>query len=803
MKAAPLFGLLLLPCLPLHADVPLVSDGKPRAEIILASDAAPSVKTAAEQLQFHLQAMSGATLPIVAAASPGVENHIYVGESEAARALGLSLDDVKSDGFKIIAEKNHVLVAGREFSHFAKSFKKFQSVPRANRQAVWEEFSGHKWRFPPLIDYRDFNDELGFHVGDGTGTLYGVYALLEQLGMRWYLPMAELGIVTPQLKNIAIKDQKIKKEPEFPVRILADCKVGNSRDEFLWYKSMGVGSAYFLPAYHSVSGPTKLYPKEQPQEYYGKVDGKTEYSVPRLTNERLRADMVEYLEWVDKAFPGIDYVGIGQPDGWSLMDSEDAAAGWDKFAERGQYGRFSDYAWDFNLDVRKRFTEKHPGRKFTVFAYGITRSAPANLDKVPEDISVIFCETSALWMFPNKELEDRQEWIAKMSSKDQLIIWEYYLQHAPNYGFPPVPVIFTKFMQENFQGLYDHSAGFLAEVGWSAEVAETAANKPNLARPWISHLMLYLHSKLCWDRGLNVPALLDEYYSLFYGPARDEMKEFYEFAESVWIRPEARQITVSGGFLKPADVARYFEILARAKAKAGDSIYGRRIDSIVREMEPLNVIFEKLKRLGQNIQIKASTMQPKIDGDLEKPFWRADAYTFHPLRDMFTGEVPEHVGTSVSFRWLNDNSALIIGIECLEPKMGNLRESCKDPDSPGIYADDMVQVRLETASGMQPLIVVNSAGVVLDECITDKLEDLAEFYKVSDVAVKKSADRWTVEIRIDAKPISGARPTPFYPWGVNVCRQRMAGNTPEYYMLSPSGTNFKDWKAMGNIYLRK
>jgi hypothetical protein len=152
---------------------------------------------------------------------------------------------------------------------------------------------------------------------------------------------------------------------------------------------------------------------------------------------------------------------------------------------------------------------------------------------------------------------------------------------------------------------------------------------------------------------------------------------------------------------------------------------------------------------------------------------------------------------------MNDNSALIVGIECKEPKMDKLVESCKVADSRGIYGDDIVQINLETAKGIRPLIVINSAGAVLDECVTEHLEDLPGFYKVSKVAVKKYADRWTAEVQIDAKPISGERPTPFYPWGANVCRQRMAGDTPEYYMLSPSGTKFNDMKSMANIFVRK
>jgi len=799
-------ALLLSAAFPLGAAVPLVTAGKPVAEIVLAADASPSVKTAASELQKHLEAMSGAKLPIVAQASSDIVNQVFVGESEATRKLGFTLDEVKYDGFKIAAEKNHVIVAGRQIDHFSKTFAKFDEVARQQRQEYWEKLIGHKWRFPPIIDYRDYSKEFGFFASDGTGTLYAVYDLLEQLGMRWYLPMADLGLVTPKLTDISIKEQNVKKEPEFPVRIFADVKLGLSADAFLWNKFLrgGVGTTSFVPTYHAVSGPTKLSPTEQPQEYYGKVQGKTDYSIPRLSHERLRTDMVEYLELVDQHFPGMEYVSLGQPDGWSLLDSDDIAAGWDKFAELGQSGRFSDYAWDFNLDMRKRYMEKHPEKKFTVMAYGITSRVPESLEKVPDNMLVIFTETSAFWMLPDRrqELEARNEWIQKMSNKDQLLIWEYYLQHAPNYNFPPVPVIFTGLMKENFDGLYDHSLGFLVEVGWKAG-SEVEKDKPQIARPWITHIMLYLHSKLCWDRNLDVQATLNEYYDLFYGPAKAEMKEFFEFAESVWTRPEARQITAAGGFLKPADVDRYFDILGRAQAKAGDTIYGKRIAAIAAEMEPLKLLFEKLKRTGGNIQIPTTTEKPVIDGDLSKPFWRERPYTFHPLREIDTGVTPEHVETTVSFRWLNDNSALIIGIECLEPKMNKLREGCDLADSPTIYGDDMVEIRLETASGIRPFIGVNSAGVVLDECITEKLEDLPEFYKVSEVAVKKLADRWTVELRIDAKPISGDRPTPFYPWGVNICRQRMAGNTPEHYMLSPSGTKFNDSKSMGNIFVRK
>jgi hypothetical protein len=97
------------------AEVPLVVEGKPVTEIVLAQDATPSVRTAARELQRHLRAMSGAELPIVHAASPGVKNQVYLGESDATRKLGFSLEGLKHDGFKIVAAENHVIVAGPQF----------------------------------------------------------------------------------------------------------------------------------------------------------------------------------------------------------------------------------------------------------------------------------------------------------------------------------------------------------------------------------------------------------------------------------------------------------------------------------------------------------------------------------------------------------------------------------------------------------------------------------------------------------------------------------------------------------------
>ncbi|MEI6423761.1 MAG: alpha-glucuronidase family glycosyl hydrolase, partial [Lentisphaerota bacterium] len=116
--------------------VDLVKDGKPVAEIVIAESAEPSVRTAADELQDKLEKMSGARLAIVSTASPEVKNQVYVGESEYTRKLGVKLDDVKYDGFKIVADKNYVVVAGKEidFLNVKASFAKYRDAGRQRQK---------------------------------------------------------------------------------------------------------------------------------------------------------------------------------------------------------------------------------------------------------------------------------------------------------------------------------------------------------------------------------------------------------------------------------------------------------------------------------------------------------------------------------------------------------------------------------------------------------------------------------------------------------------------------------------------
>lgn len=773
--------------------VELVRDGQPTAEIVVSTNADPSVRTAANELQKYFKKMSGAELPIVSA--PTGKTTVYVGASAYTEKLGITLDDVKDDGFKIIVRDNYVALLGVDQCR--------PPIPRNNTRfglheqlsKEWEAHTGCKAGYPfGVRDPRNFSEKLGFHFQDANGTLYAVYDFLETLGMRWFMPFEELGLVIPERRTINVPSMKLKKEPQFASRWLLLCGMGNNPVEFLWYKQLKQGGTFDQWPSHSSSIITVKNRPEMLSYSGGKpiLSGPGVF-LPRLSSPQLRAELAEYLVKVNDAFPELPYLPIGQPDGWIVLDDRDVAAGWDK-KEEGNRGRFADYTWDFVLDVANQVRRQRPNAKFCTMSYGYNKKPPKSIATVPADVAIYLCQNSTMTPPFDADLELRAEWLKKAPESD-IFIYDYYLAHYPRRSMVPVPAIFTALMERNFNALPDRCRGILTELSWRASKSDVLVGLPG-----INHLMIYLHAKFTWDKNLDVKATLADYYEKFYGPAAQEMKEFFEYAESVWMRPEPREITAFSGYLKPADVPKYFEILDRAKARAGDTIYGKRIDFIAAEIAPLKNLFSELKRTGPYVRMRTMDISPQVDGDLTKPFWTSNFPGEQvSLRDCTTGVSPDINGTTAAFRWLPDNS-LLVGITCYERRMDHLQATTPATvkDEHVIYSDDNIEVHLETPEGYRAVIVVNPNGAVRDTCVTPDVAEVPDAWSAGQVAVKKLADRWTVEIKVNG---FGDMPTKSYPWGVNVFRQRLAGGEFEGYALSPTGGGFLGAPTkMGNLY---
>ena len=795
-------------------DARIVDNGKAAAEIILAETPDKSVSTAAEELQKYIQMMTGAKLPILSAPSGKAATRIFVGESAFTREAGFSLRDVKYDGFRIRVRGSDIIIAGNDINWYGKYKLNHKILDGVDKK--WHSFTGHKWRSPMFL-YSIENavrtkPKLEFHNQDGTGTLYGVYHFLELFGFRWYFSFTgadrDLGKVIPQLKDMALKDMEIKREPLFPQRIYSYYVA--TRDNALWVKSMGVGQAELILPIH-MSGRLLDY-REDP-ELAGIVGGKTDWTAPRLSGEKFRSEFMHYLDCFNRFYPvRFDFTSFGSPDGWGNIDDRDAPR-WDR-KQRGTSGRFSDYYWDFLMDIRTRYNRKYPfglSQRKHVYAYSCTRRIPELLEKkgaaVPEDFTVFFCYTSDRMHLPGMDYRpELREWQARIKSPRQLIVYDYYYEHTKYKGErPPMPYIFTGLLKKEFAELYGKCDGWLLE----GMVANRNKGKlDGFYRPAINSPMFYLRNRMSWDRNCDPVKELEDLCRRYYGPAAEEMMALYTEAEKIWMRPVARAVTAHSGYFKKEDVSRVFGLLEKAKAKAGkDTVFARRIGKLEQEMLPLKDVFKQMARKGPLVRAMMFTdeAKPDVNGDLEKPFWKWRSRTpplRWELRDMNTAKYPEHIATYVDFRYWGD--VLYIAIECLEPKMQNLRVVARENDNQSIWAGDMVEISLETTNGRRPVINVDPEGHVFDrDPNMPNAADLPRFYKVKKCAVKKLSDRWCVELAVDFAELGCTRPNPSTPCGVQISRQRMAGNKPEYYMLSPTGSRFNDHEEMmANIFAR-
>jgi hypothetical protein len=85
----------------LAADITLVQNGQPTATIVIAQRPTKAAQLAAYDLQYHVQKVTDAELPIVSDQTPVAGTRILIGESTATRAIGLGTSTFKRQEYLI------------------------------------------------------------------------------------------------------------------------------------------------------------------------------------------------------------------------------------------------------------------------------------------------------------------------------------------------------------------------------------------------------------------------------------------------------------------------------------------------------------------------------------------------------------------------------------------------------------------------------------------------------------------------------------------------------------------------------
>ncbi len=697
------------------ADLVLVENGQPRAEIVIAEQRPRMTTLAALELRHFIEKMSGARWPIVTV--PGAARvKIHVGESEATQRLGVSAEGLRDGAYRIATGADWVVLLGadRDFDPKAMPWPlKRSDAPRA--EAEWKKLTAGKsdaaWGFPFASGFKaywnpaDFLPQMtarygedfpklwggknGFWNYDQGGSLNAVHGLLRQLGSHFFMP-GELGEVVPKKATLAVVAQNATVRPDFALRDWNWYNFSSfNYDDLVWARRIGMNSC------HEVLGPLKgphglvavmesAEMKAKHPEYYALIGGKrdTEHragGTPCFTSAGLEAETVSYLRYLYDTFD-VPSVDIWPVDGLRLCQCEKCAG---KSA--------SDLVWGFADRVARQILQSHPAKRVTCGAYTSYVEPPSSQAKLSPNLAVRISNRARPLMTNAEHWAEYtagiEAWRTRLAPGNLLRL-ENNLYHAWGDKVPIAhPVLHPRGVARELKMLKGISLG---------DTGEQSQENGTWKAPALEHITLYVQSRFLWDADQDVDAVLKQYCADFYGPAASAMDEAIAFAEqNLAFKDQSR----SRGRGSPANVRlavamKFRDLLDAARKTAGDTIYGKRIQAIIDELQPREQVIAKYRQRDEELAAARANAPIATSG---KEF---------RLKDNNAANKPAAVPTTFRVSW--ETNALVLDIVCHEPEMKKLNIAGD------VHNGDCVAISIETPLHSYYHLEINPDGTIAE-----------------------------------------------------------------------------------------
>ena len=523
-----------------------------RTEVVVAPDAPKTVLFAAEEATNFLARALGAPVPIATAPSEG-RTPVFLGSNEWTRAAGIDTAPMARDAFAIVSRTDAVFVAGRD-DPTADTRRAIES-PKAG---VWAQLHEH-------------------------ATLFGVYELLERFaGVRMYFP-GELGTIVPRADRIEIPEGRRDVAPDFIARNYSNYDDGpwfEGEDRALYkhplkklnYVRQRMQTQY-VPCCHGTSyyGLQRRFAAEHP-EYFAlwEKNGTLVRDVDPAETHHHPGQLCHSSRVYDEIFEDIlsyergdgpDVRGVADADGWPLMPfrrpwvdvmpqdgfieckCDACQAAYDK--SRPHYA--TELVWNRTVELANRLAATGSAIRVTQMAYPPYRDVPTN--DIPGNVDVMVAETGP-WSVENPdELAQEQAEIRAWSAKLGRPVWIWVYPNKFGKRFvPDVPNGTPRAWASYVQAVAPSIFGVFAEC--------------ENDRFLYNSLCYYVLGKVCWDNGVDVEAILDEYFRLMFGAGAGPMAAFFDDVEDKWLRG-VRGVFVDGPLGPERQTPSEYQIFAR------------------------------------------------------------------------------------------------------------------------------------------------------------------------------------------------------------------------------------------------
>lgn len=517
----------------------IVKDKISNAGIIIDSTATKSAQFASMELQYHLEKITGTKIPIINDPSKVKGPRIFVGESAFTRERGYRNSDFKNQEYLVSVKGDTVILIGRDKEDFEK------------------------------LDYKDYKTFP--NIWDECATCYAVYDFLERLGVRWYLP-TDIGITFTPSSSLFVSDMEIRRSPymkfrrilggeQIPDNFAGDTvksvKVGriSDRETVLWRMRQRLGGNYIYLNHSFYAYYERFWPKrpelfasgynekQPPQLCYGNPETVKQVTMDAKDYFDGRKDRVELCGNIPYSDRGI------KTDVFSLVPMDNRL--WCKCplcqslvklkAERGA-GQFSndqasEYIFSFVNKAARDIRQQYPDKYVGTVAYAAYCYPPKTLES---NVIVEMCLHSRMVYAPDIMKNDKDILNAWKNAfpENFKLIWMYWC--FPTEGalrqkwrcFPPffahhVKKYMDEFVEAGVRGIqYQPSFSYYND-------------KSTYTRSYLlfDQLEGYVNWKLADNPDLDADMLIDEFFSRYYGPAAEPMRQFYLLVEETFCNP--------------------------------------------------------------------------------------------------------------------------------------------------------------------------------------------------------------------------------------------------------------------------
>lgn len=547
----------------------LARNGRPTAEIVVASDATKAARFGARELAEHLKRITGAEFAIVTpeGADPA-KTAIYVGVSKPVGKLGFAADGFASQEYVLACRRRTIVLAGRD---------------KEDRGEFRLEYGEHVGEIaleghPNAFNWPGFFEE--------RGSLNAVYDFLRDCcGVEWLDP-TDAGTVLPSRRTLAVEAFADRR-----VRPFAKCRASHLRYGYnpeLWRPQTGGWTNFVRGAYarafthksaqHAMEAQKRIfllrmkvggelivanhsfYPwyerfwkktndnfESCHPEYFAKGLGKDKssgreiargydaseqppqlcYSNPAVVSQAV-ADVRAYFDHggYPKRYCSINAPGyhwgennfsIEPMDNHGFCRCPDCVRQYhpERSSDRGEQ---SDYVFRFVKAVADEIAKSHPGKRISTLAYMSREGVPHEV-RLPDNVTVHF--TFHGNRMPNSPLLTQQQALLRTWRKEYpengFGVWLY--DCFPEYmayrrGFNCFPGFFASLLADEYR--------FLREMD-AKECIFYDGMKDDFEN-WLSFAWM-------WDPDVSLAGLKDRYFASF-GKAEKSIRAFYDLVES-------------------------------------------------------------------------------------------------------------------------------------------------------------------------------------------------------------------------------------------------------------------------------